>query len=121
MKQMKPLILLFAILGLASLFIPAEGFTMFAMLKALGMAYLVPVAGGFALAAIAAAIAMKPPAPAWTAAAAVAGFGVVFARMEMWKIGDLFDGPLPIKLLVVAVLGGLAVSIIGLVKKEETA
>ncbi len=121
MKQMKPLILLFAILGLASLFIPAEGFTLFSMLQLMGMAYLVPVAGGFALAAVAAAVAMKPPAAAWCAPAAAAGFAIVFGRFEMWKVGQLFDGPLPIKLLVVAVFGGLLVSIIGLVKKEETA
>ncbi len=121
MKQMKVLILVFAVLGLISLFIPMEGFTFFAVLKLGGMSYLLPVIGGFALAAIAGATAMKPPAQSWQAAAAVAGFAMVFVRLEMWKVADLMAGPLPAKLLVIATIGGLIVSIIGLVKKEGTA
>jgi hypothetical protein len=122
MKQMKVLILVFAILGIVSLFIPMEGFSFFTFLKMMGMGYLVPILGGFVLAAVAGGLAVaKPPAQAWQAPAAVAGFALVFVRFKMWQIGDILKGPLPAKLLVVSVFGGLIVSIIGLVKKEETA
>ena len=121
MKQMKVLILIFGVVGLVSLFIPMEGFTFFSFLKMAGMGYLVPVLGGFALATAAGAAAMKPPAAAWTAPAALVGFALVFVRMEMWKVGDILGGPLPAKLLVISTFGGLAVSIVGLIKKEEAA
>jgi hypothetical protein len=121
MKQMKVLILIFGVLGLVSLFIPMEGFTFFSVLNLMGMSYLVPVLGGFVLAAAAGGAAMKPPAAAWTAPAALVGFALVFVRMEMWKVGDIMGGPLPAKLLVISTFGGLACSIVGLVKKEESA
>lgn len=123
MKQMKVLILVFGIVGLVSLFIPSDGFTMFAFLKAVGMGYLVPVLGGFALAAVAGGMALaKPPAQSWQAPAAVAGFALVFIRLKMWEgITKIMDAPLPGKLMLIAVVGGLVVSILGLVKKEETA
>jgi len=121
MKQMKVLILIFAVVSLASLFIPMEGFTFFAVLQLGGMSYLAPVLGGFALALVGGFAAMKSPAPTWCAPAAVLGFAAAFVRLEMWKVGDLMGGPLPAKLLVVGVFGGLAVSIVGLVKPEQTA
>lgn len=123
MKNMKVLILIFGILGVISLFIPTEGFTMFAFLKLAGMAFLVPVLGGFVLAAVMGAMGLaKPPMQQWQAGVAAAGFAMVFVRFKMWQlIKGIGDAPLSGKLMVVAVLGGLVVSIIALAKPESKA
>ena len=121
MKNMKVLILVFGILGVISLFIPTEGFTMFAFLKLAGMGYLVPVLGGFVLAAVMGGMGLaKPPMQQWQAGAAAAGFAMVFVRLKFWQIlKGIGDQPLSGKLLIVAVLGGLVVSIIALAKPES--
>jgi hypothetical protein len=123
MKNMKVLILVFGILGVISLFIPTEGFTMFAFLKLAGMGYLVPVLGGFVLAAVMGGMGLaKPPMQQWQAGAAAAGFGMVFVRLKFWQmIKGIGDAPLSGKLLIVAVLGGLIVSILALAKPESKA
>jgi len=122
MKNMKVLILVFGILGVASLFIPMEGFTFFAFLKLAGASYLVPVLGGFVLAAIMGGMGLaKPPMQSWQGAAAAAGFAAAFVRLEMWHVADVLKGPLAAKLLVVAVFGGLITSILALAKPEAKA
>jgi hypothetical protein len=123
MKNMKVLILVFGILGVISLFIPTEGFTMFAFLKLAGMGYLVPVLGGFVLAAVMGGMGLaKPPMQQWQAGAAAAGFAMVFVRLKFWQmIKGIGDAPLSGKLLIVAVLGGLIVSILALAKPESKA
>ncbi len=123
MKNMKVLILVFGILGAISLFIPMDGFTMFAFLKMAGMGYLVPVLGGFVLAAVMGAMGLaKPPMQQWQAGAAAAGFALVFIRMKMWQgLGKIMDSPLPAKLMIVAVFGGLICSILALAKPENKA
>lgn len=120
MKNMKVLILVFGILGVISLFIPSGGFTTFALLKALGMSYLVPVLGGFVLAAVMGGMGLaKPPMQQWQAGAAAAGFAMVFVRFKFWQIfKGIGDAPISMKLMIVAVLGGLVVSIIALAKPE---
>ncbi|MBA3503753.1 MAG: hypothetical protein M4D80_10700 [Myxococcota bacterium] len=120
---MKVLILVFGILGVISLFIPTEGFTMFAFLKLAGMGYLVPVLGGFVLAAVMGAMGLaKPPMQQWQAGLAAAGFAMVFVRLKFWQmIKGIGDAPLSGKLLIVAVLGGLIVSILALAKPESKA
>lgn len=123
MKNMKVLILVFGILGVISLFIPTEGFTMFAFLKLAGMGYLVPVLGGFVLAAVMGGMGLaKPPMQQWQAGLAAAGFAMVFVRLKFWQmLKNIGDAPLSGKLLIVAVLGGLIVSIIALAKPESKA
>jgi hypothetical protein len=123
MKNMKILILVFGILGVISLFIPTEGFTMFAFLKLAGMGYLVPVLGGFVVAAVMGGMGLaKPPLQQWQAGVAAAGFAAVFVRLKFWQmIKGIGDAPLSGKLLIVAVLGGLIVSILALAKPESKA
>lgn len=124
MKNMKVLILVFGILGVISLFIPTDGFTMFALLKLGGtVPFLLPVLGGFVLAAVMGGMGLaKPPMQQWQAGAAAAGFAIVFVRLKFWQmIKGIGDAPLSGKLLIVAVLGGLIVSIIALAKPESKA
>jgi len=121
MKNMKVLILVFAILGVVSLFIPMDGgFTMFAALKAMGVGQLALILGGFVVAAVMAGMGLaKPPMQQWQAGVALAGFGLVFIKGRMWNLADAFRAPLPMKLMAIAVIGGLIFSIIALVKPES--
>jgi hypothetical protein len=123
MKNMKVLILVFGILGVISLFIPSHGFTLFALLKLGGAGWIVPVLGGFVVAAAMGGMGLaKPPMQVWQAGVALAGFGAVFVRMEFWKIfKGLGDSPIGVKLLIVAVIGGVITSIIALAKPEAKA
>jgi len=123
MKNMKVLILVFGILGVISLFIPMEGFTLFAALKAGGMGDLIPILGGFVLAAVMGGMGLaKPPMQQWQAGAAAAGFALIFVKGKMWHVLDMFKLPgIPFKLLAVACIGGLIVSILALAKPESKA
>ncbi len=125
--MMKKLILAFGVLGVISLFIPLGGGmpSMFSMLKAFAMGQLVIMLVAFALpAAMGAMATSKPPMQKWQAGVALAGFGLAAWKLEVWKllshIGDLFKS-IPMLLLIVATIGGVVVSIMALVKGEETA
>ena len=122
MKNLKFGVILFGALGLIACFIPAEGvkfFDMAAINK--GMVYGTLI--GFALALVAGIMgAAKPPFGKPQAGMALVGFAVALTMMtdkHPWKVFDGFKGPLPAKLLVIAALGGLVVSILSLVKSEE--
>ena len=119
--HMKVLVLIFGVLGIASMFVPTEGFTLFRFVNAAGASYLLPVIGGFVLAAAMGAIGLaKPPFQSWQGAVAAAGFAAVFVRLEMWHLVDMIKAPMiGMKLVVVAVLGGLVVSILALAKPEK--
>jgi hypothetical protein len=121
MKNMKILILVFGILGVISLFIPMEGFTMFAILKLAGAVHLAAILGGFILAAVMGGMGLaKPPMQQWQAGVALAGFALVFVKFKMWQgLGKIMDTPLPGKLMVIAVFGGIIVSILALAKPES--
>ena len=123
MKNLKIGILAFGILGVVALFIPQHGFSLFSMLKLLGASYLVPVLGGFVVAAIMGILGMtKPPLLQWQAGVAAAGFAAVFVRMKFWEILKHFGSAVkevPSLLLIIAVIGGLIVSIMALAKPES--
>jgi hypothetical protein len=115
--------LVFGILGVLGLFIPQGGMSLFGMLKAFGatgQAVLMLIA--FALPAVMGGLAVaKPPLQKWQAGVALAGFALASYKLEIWKvlphIGELFKA-IPMLLLVVACIGGLVVSILGLAKGD---
>lgn len=120
MKTAKPLILLFAVLGLVGMFLPNSPLpSMFSMLMEVSKFDLLLLLAGFALPLGAAAGAFNKPA-AWQALAAVFGFGLVCIKMHIWELAPhVLDVPLGMKLLVVGAAGGLIASIVGLVKPEN--
>ena len=119
MKNLKFGVLAFGLLGIISMFIPSGGFKFFDF-AALDAKMVYGPLAGFAVAAIFGILGVvKPPFGKVNAIAATAGFGVAFVLLKMWKIGDLFKGPFPIKLMVISVLAGLIISIIAVVKSEE--
>ena len=119
MKNLKFGVLAFGLLGIISMFIPSEGVKFFDLAAFDAKMVYGPLAG-FAVAAIFGILGVvKPPFGKVNAIAATAGFGVAFVLLKMWKIGDMFKGPLFAKLLAISVIGGLVVSIISVVKSEE--
>lgn len=123
--MMKKLILAFGVLGLAAMFIPTNGFMLFSLFKMLGMGQLVIMLAAFAIPVAMGAMAMsKPPMQKWQAGVALAAFGLGAFKLEVWKviahIGELFK-VIPMFLIVVAAIGGVVVSIMALVKGEESA
>lgn len=121
----KKLILAFGALGIVAMFIPTNGMMLFSLFKLLGMGQLVLMLAAFGVPVAMAAMAMsKPPMQKWQAGAAAAGFALGCFKLEVWKalphIGELVK-MFPMLLLVVAAIGGLVVSIMGVVKGEEAA
>ena len=125
MKNLKVVILVFGIMGLVSLFLPMgsgvpsffsmgmefDKFQVILMLAAFG----VPTA-------VAAMGLAKPPAQAWHGIAALAGFALAAVKMRIWStLPHIMDLPLSMKLMAIAGLGGVIVSIMAVVKPEAKA
>ena len=122
MKNSKVLILVFGILGIVSMFIPMHGFTLFSLFKLAGTGQLALMVLSFGLpAAMGAMATAKPPMQKWQAGVALAGFALACVKLEIWKvlphIGELFKA-FPMLLIVIAAIGGLVVSILGLAKGD---
>jgi hypothetical protein len=120
-KTAKILIILFAAIGIVSLFLPImEGFpSLFGADKGqfgiMAVAFGIPLIAGVMAAA-------KPPAQSWQAIAAIAGFGLAAFKTKVWEmLPHIMDIPLAMKLMVIAPVGGLVVAILGVVKPEQTA
>jgi hypothetical protein len=123
-KAAKPLIVLFGVMGLISLFLPMDPLpSLFSMLMEIDKLQLVLMLAAFGLPTIAGVAALsKPPAQAWQAVAALAGFGLAAVKTHIWETGPhIMDVPLGMKLMIVATVGGVIVSIMGLVKPEDRA
>jgi hypothetical protein len=121
-KNLKFGVLLFGLLGLVSIFLPSDGASFFDFRAFAAMNVYGGIAG-FAIALVAGiAGAAKPPFSKMHAIAATVGFAlalVLISDMKPWKIFDGFKGPMPMKLMVVALIGGLVTSIVAVVKSEE--
>lgn len=119
-KAAKPLILLFAVLGLVGMFLPMDPLpSMFTMLKEISMFDLLLMLLAFGLPLAAAGAAMSKPA-AWQPLAAIAGFALAAIKLHIWQLAPhMFDVPLAMKLLIVGSVGGVIASIVGIVKPEN--
>ncbi|CAN5897930.1 hypothetical protein BH11MYX2_BH11MYX2_06300 [soil metagenome] len=126
MKLIKVLIVVFALCGLVTLFIPTEGHIPFTGLLQhapkqllLFLAYFVP---GLIVGAV--AIGTRP-APTWPAVVALAGFAFGFVHLHMWNVfsnlGMLSHMPIQLLLIYVGIIGGVVASIIAVVKPDPTA
>lgn len=125
--MMKKLILAFGVLGVVAMFVPMGGGmpSMFTMLKAFAAGQLVIMLVAFILPIAMGAMAMsKPPMQKWQAGVAFAGFGLAAWKLEIWKlishIGDVVKS-IPMLLFMVAVIGGVVVSLMAIAKGDETA
>lgn len=121
----KKLIVAFGALGIISMFIPMSGMMLFSLFKLIGMGQLIIMLAAFGVPLALGFMAIsKPPLQKWQAGVSAACFGLGCFKLEVWKvlphIGELVK-MFPMLLIVVAAIGGLVVSIMGIVKGEETA
>jgi hypothetical protein len=126
MKGLKVGILVFAVMGLLTLVIPAGGhIPLFSAIKEpvdfLQFLIIFGLPCAMAIMGI-----TKPPMQMWQTAVAAGGFGFGFIKLEMWNvlknITHIFDIPgIHAKLVVFGILGGVIVSILALVKPEPRA
>ncbi len=124
MKNLKVLILVFGVIGLVSLFLPMSPLpSMFSMLMEVDKFQLGLMLAAFGVPTAVAAMGMaKPPAQSWHGIAALAGFALGAVKTRIWETAPhIMDVPLSMKLMIVAVVGGVIVSIMGVVKPEATA
>lgn len=118
MKNLKLGVLAFGALGVISLLME------FQMLK-LGFkhdaANTIMVLVGFILPLVMGIMGVtKPPFLAWQAGVAAAGFALVFVKFRLWQtIKFIGDVPMSMKLSMIAVIGGLIVSILAIAKPER--
>lgn len=125
MKNLKVVILACGIAGLVSMFLPiASGApSMFSMLLEFDKLQLILMLAAFGVPTAVCAMGLaKPPAQAWHGIAAAAGFGLAAVKMRIWSsISHIADAPLSGKLMLIATVVGLVVSIMAVVKPEAKA
>ena len=118
MKNLKIGVLVFGALGLAMLltsnfgqFLKYDKVNAILMLAAFGL----PTAmGAMGLA--------KPPFLQWQAGVAAAGFGLAAVKTRIWStLPHIMDASTQGKIAMVAIVGGVVVSVLALAKPEETA
>jgi hypothetical protein len=124
-KLIKTLIVVFALCGLVTLFIPIEGHLPFAALVHAPLQLLLFL-GYFVPGLIGGAVALGTrPSPTWPAVLALAGFAFGFVHQHMWNLftnlGMLPHLPLQLMLPFIGIIGGVIVSIIAVVKPDPTA
>jgi hypothetical protein len=121
MKNIKFGVLAFGVLGILSLFIPMEGFTLFSMLKATSMVDLVIILVGFGVPIAVGVMGMSKPFKVPMAAAALVGFGLIAVKSKIWTtLPHIMDLPgIGFKLFIVAQVGGIVCAAIALAKPEE--
>jgi hypothetical protein len=124
-KNLKVLILVFGILGLVSMFLPMGGGmpSMFSLFMEFDKFQLILMLAAFGVPTAVAAMGLaKPPAQAWHGIAALAGFALGAVKTRIWESAPhIMDVPMSMKLMLVAVVGGVIVSIMGVVKPESKA
>lgn len=121
MKKLALPIIAFSVLGIASLFIPMNGRSMFDVFLEFDKFRLVLMAAGFGAPIVAAVMAMRATRPeSWHGYMALAGYAVVFVKSELWSlISNITKLPGAMLLLTLATLGGILCSLIGVATEER--
>lgn len=125
MKLIKTLIIVFALCGLVTLFIPSGGHLPFVAALHQPLELLIFL-GYFVPGLIGGAVALGThPSPTWPPVVALAGFAFGFVHQHMWNMFSNLDAlphmPIQVLLPVIGIVGGIIVSIIAVVKPDPTA
>lgn len=123
MKKLALPILVFSVLGIASLFVPGPHGSLFRIYAEFDSVRLTLLLLAFASAGIAAALALRE-VRAWHGYVALFGFVLAFVKARVWTALQDFDGmrPMP-KLHAIAIVGGVIFTLLATVigDPEETA
>jgi len=111
------LILGFGVLGIVGFAIPIDQLTAGFEHNLL---WTILILAGFGVPVIVGLMAMSKQWQAWMGGLALVGFGFVAIKTKVWDaISGIAESPIGGKLMLVAILGGVAVSIFSLTKREE--
>jgi hypothetical protein len=107
MKKLALPILVFALLGIASLFIPGAHGSLFQLYAEFDTPRLTLLLIAFAMAGIASALALRK-VRTWHGYVALGGFALAFVKARVWTALQDIDGlrPMP-KLHAIAIVGGV--------------
>ena len=123
MKKFALPIIAFSVLGLASLFIPMNGHSMFNVFLEFDKFRLILMAAAFIAPAAAAVMAMRATrAESWHGYMALAGYAVAFVKSELWSlISNITKLPTAMLVMTLAVLGGVLVTLIAVATEDRPA
>lgn len=117
MKLIKLLILGFGVLGIVGFAIPIE--TLTAGFET-NLLWTILILAGFAVPIVVGLMAMSKQWQAWMGGLALVGFAFVGIKTKVWdSIPGFMETTIGGKLMLIAILGGVAVSIFSLTKREE--
>jgi hypothetical protein len=121
-KKLALPIIAFSVLGLASLFVPMAGHSMFSRFLEFDRFRLVLMLAAFVVPLAAAVLSLRAVRPeSWHGIAALAGFAVAFVKSELWTlISNITQLPGAALMLVIATLGGALCSMIAYATEPRT-
>jgi hypothetical protein len=117
-KNLKIGVLVFGVLGLVGMFMSEIGL----MLKYDKVNTILMLAAFGVPTVLAAMGLVKPPFQMWQAGVSLAGFVLAVIKIRLWKtLPHIADVPTGLKLVLIATVGGVIVSILALAKPEAKA
>ena len=121
MKKLALPIIAFSVLGLASLFIPMGGNSMFSVFLEFDKFRLILMVAAFAAPIVAAVMAMRATRPeSWHGYLALAGYAVAFVKTELWSlISNITKLPTAMLLMTLAILGGVLCTLVAVATEER--
>lgn len=118
MKRLALPIFVFALLGIASLFVPGPHGSLFALYAEFDTVRLTLLLLSFLMAGVAAGLAMRNPRP-WHGYLALGGFALAFVKARSWTILQHFsDAGMPLELHAIAIVGGVIFTLLATVVGE---
>ena len=121
MKKFALPIIAFSVLGIASLFIPINGRSMFTVFLEFDRFRLILMAAAFVAPIAAAVMAMRATRPeSWHGYMALAGYAIAFVKSELWSlISNITKLPTAMLLMTLAILGGVLCTLVAVATEER--
>lgn len=123
MKKLALPIIAFSVLGLASLFIPMNGRSMFNVFLEFDKFRLILMVAAFGAPIAAAVMAMRATRPeSWHGYLALGGYAVAFVKTELWSlISNITKLPTAMLLMTLAILGGVLCTLVAVATEDRPA
>jgi hypothetical protein len=120
MKKLAPPILVFALLGIASMLVPGPHGSLLRLYAEFDSPRLVLLVLSFVAAAVACGASLRGVRARWTAYLALFGFVLAFVKARVWTLLQQFsDSPTPLKLHAIAIVGGVIFTLLATAVGDE--